>query len=152
MTAYDILLVLHNLVRWLVLIAGILAAVRAIVGWIGSRAWGATDRQLGLLFTISLDIQVLIGLLLYFIFSPWTTPYFSDFGAAMGNDQARFFLVEHSALMLVALALAHVGRAQSKKATPDLNKHKRAAIFFTLAMIAILLAIPWNLSPLLRLG
>lgn len=151
-TAYEILLVLHNLIRWVVLIAGVLAVVMAITGWLGNRNWGATDNRIGLLFTGSLDLQVLIGLLLYFIFSPITTSNFSNFGQAMGNEEIRFFLVEHSLLMVIAVVLAHIGRAQSKKATPDTNKHKRAAIFFTLAIIAILLAIPWTGRPLFRLG
>lgn len=147
-----ILLILHNLLRWVVLIAGVLAVIKAIAGWMGNRNWGSADRQLGLIFTISLDLQVLIGLLLYFVFSDITTSSFSNFGEAMGNSGTRFFLVEHSLLMIVALIFAHIGRSQSKKASPDVNKHKRAAIFFTVAIILILVAIPWTGRPLLRLG
>ncbi len=142
-TAYSISLTLHSIVRWFVLIFGILAAAKAIIGWMRGQSWAAADRQLGLLFTISLDIQVLLGLLLYFVLSPRTTQAFANFGEAMANADTRFFLVEHSLLMVIALVLAHIGRAQSKKASPDVNKHKRAAIFFTLALIAIIVAIPW---------
>lgn len=147
----NIVLILHNLVRWVVLIAGILAAIKAIAGWMGNRSWGSSDRQLGLIFTISLDLQVLLGLLLYFVFSDITTNSFSNFGEAMSNSATRFFLVEHSLMMLVALALAHIGRSQSRKAQTDVDKHKRAAIFFTIAIVVILLAIPWAGSPLIRL-
>lgn len=142
-SAYEIVLSLHSIVRWLVLFAGILAAIKAIIGWIGNRPWQSLDNQLGLLFTISLDIQVLLGLILYFVLSPRTTNAFSNFGDAMGDATARFFLVEHSLMMIVALVLAHIGRSQSKKASPDVNKHKRAAIFFTLALVLTLIAIPW---------
>ena len=152
MTLYEVFLILHNIVRWIVVLAGIAAAVKAIIGWAGSRDWNSSDRQLGLLFTVSLDVQVLIGLLLYFVLSPLTTSNFANFGEAMGNPDTRFFLVEHIAIMVVALVLAHVGRSLSKKATADQDKHRRAAIFFTLAIVAILLAIPWAGRPLLRLG
>lgn len=102
------------------------------------------DNRWGLGFTVSLDVQVLLGLLLYFVFSPITTAAFSDFGAAMANSAVRFFLVEHSLIMIVALILAHVGRALAKKADTDVGKHKRAAIFYTLAMLSILAVIPWG--------
>ncbi|MFW6096644.1 MAG: hypothetical protein ACOC9Z_01140 [Chloroflexota bacterium] len=149
--AYDITLTLHNLLRWIVLIAGLLAAIKAIIGWMQNGPWGSADRQLGRLFTVSLDIQVLLGLILYFVLSPVTTTNFSNFGEAMGNADIRFFLVEHLALMIVAVALAHIGSSRSRKAELDRNKHRLAAIFFTLAMIAIVVSIPWA-RPLFRFG
>src|SRR5690606_21920613 len=99
---YSIFLTLHNLLRWIVLIAGVLAAIKSIMGWMQSQPWTSSDRQLGRLFTISLDIQVLLGLVLYFVLSPVTTNNFSNFGDAMGNADIRFFLVEHLALMIIA--------------------------------------------------
>lgn len=140
---YNIFLTLHNLLRWLVLIAGVLAAIKAIIGWMQSQPWRSSDRQLALLFTISLDIQVLLGLVLYFVLSPITTNNFSNFGEAMGNADIRFFLVEHIVVMLLAVALAHIGSSRARKAEPDRNKHRNAAIFFTLALIAILAGTPW---------
>ncbi len=141
---YPIILATHNIFRWLVLIFGLLAIIRAYRGWFGKRQWTAMDNRWGLGFTVSLDVQVLLGLLLYFVFSPITTAAFSDFGAAMANSAVRFFLVEHSLIMIVALILAHVGRALAKKADTDVGKHKRAAIFYTLAMLSILAVIPWG--------
>lgn len=152
MTAYNITLILHNIVRWVVVLAGLAATIKAIIGWTGQRPWRSSDRQLGLLFTISMDLQVLIGLLLYFVLSPITTSNFSNFGEAMGNAGVRFFLVEHSALMIVALVLAHVGSSRAKKAATDIARHRATAIFFALALIALIVAIPWTGRPLLRLG
>jgi F0F1-type ATP synthase membrane subunit c/vacuolar-type H+-ATPase subunit K len=152
MSAHTIILSLHSVLRWIVLIAGVAAAGRAIAGWIRQMEWRGLDRRLGLLFTVSMDVQVLLGLVLYLFLSPVTTGNFSNFGEAMSNPDARFFLVEHLVLMLVAVALAHVGRSRSQKAAEDKTKHARAALFFTLALVAILLAIPWGSRPLLRLG
>jgi hypothetical protein len=152
MTAYNIALVLHNIVRWVVVLAGLAAAIKAIIGWTGQRSWHTADRQLGLLFTISMDLQVLIGLLLYLVLSPVTTSNFSNFGQAMGNADVRFFLVEHSVLMIVALVLAHVGSSRARKAATDIARHRTVAIFFTLALIVLIVAIPWTGRPLLRLG
>lgn len=149
MSAYNIVLSLHNIIRWLVVIGGAVAAIRALYGWLAGRPWRPLDNQLGLLFTISMDIQVLLGLLLYFILSPITTSNLSSIGDAMSNPTARFFLVEHSLVMIVALGLAHAGRSLAKKAEDDTRKHMRAAIFFTIALLLVLALIPWN-RPLLR--
>jgi hypothetical protein len=138
------LVTLHSLIRWLVLLAGLAAAGRAIYGLLSRAPWQELDNRLGLLFTISLDLQVLLGLVLYFLVSPITTQNFSNFGEAMGNPAVRFYLVEHSAIMIVALALAHVGRSRAKKAENAVAKRRYAATFFALALLAILAGIPWD--------
>jgi len=151
MSAFDVTLILHNILRWIVLIAGLLAAGRAVAGWRTDGEWTQLDNRLGLLFTISFDIQVLLGIVMYLFLSPITTGGFSDFGAAMGNSEVRFYLVEHSVVMLLALGLAHAGRAAAKGAHAARTRHRRAAIFFSIAVILILALIPWG-RPLLRLG
>lgn len=148
MSAYNIVLALHNIIRWIVVIGGLVAALRAIYGWLAGRPWRTLDNQLGLLFTVSMDIQALLGLLLYVVLSPITTSSFSDIGGAMSDPGARFYLVEHIAAMFVALVLAHAGRSLAKRAQDDKGKHMRAAIFFTIAMLLVLALIPWN-RPLL---
>jgi uncharacterized membrane protein len=146
---YPLLLSLHNLLRWVVVIAGVLAIVRALIALSGKRPWAMLDDRLSLIFTISLDVQVLLGLLLYVVFSPLTTAAFANFGAAMADSEMRFWLVEHISVMVVALVLAHIGRSRAKKAVGDTAKYKQIAIFFTLALLAVLLAIPWA-RPLIR--
>lgn len=141
---YPFVLSLHSIVRWLVVIIGVIAVARAFIGWLGGRQWQQLDDRLGLGFTTILDINLLLGLLLYFFLSPVTTGAFKDFGAAMSDSNARFFAVEHISVMIVAIIVAHIGRSRSKKATEDKSKFKQAAIFFGLAMLLVLLAIPWQ--------
>ncbi len=152
---YDLLLTLHSLFRWVVVVAALFAVGRAWLGWLGRRAWARLDERLGLAFTVSMDVQLLLGALLYFV-SPLVQGAFQDLGAAMGNQGLRFFTLEHFLLMLIAVALAHVGRAMSRRVEGDQDKHRRAAIFFGLAVILVLIAIPWPFlpygRPLLRLG
>ena len=92
---YNLTLILHNLFRWLILIIGVLAVIRAFIGWFGKKEWTQLDDRLGLGFTVSMDIQLLLGLLLYFVFSPITKKAFQDFGAAMADSNLRYFAVEH---------------------------------------------------------
>lgn len=141
---YIWILSLHNLLRWLVVIGGVLAFGGALWGWFGKRDWTRLDDGLGLIFAVGLDVQVLIGLLLYFIFSPLTTAALQNISAVLQDSTLMFFVVEHGVTMLAALALAHAGRALTKKAAHAAGKHQRAAIFFGLALLAIFVAMPWG--------
>jgi hypothetical protein len=89
---------------------------------------------------------VLLGLLLYLFLSPFTSLAFDDFGAAMRNSALRFWAVEHVLGMLIGIALAHIGRARIARAAAA-RKHRLAAIFFGLALLAILVSIPWPGMP-----
>jgi hypothetical protein len=145
---YTGLLHSHNLLRWLVLIVMILAVAFAVYGWTAKRPFTKKDNITGLLLTIFVDLQLVIGLILYFFVSPFTKAAFADFGAAMKNSELRFYAVEHFILMLIALILIHIGRVKSKKAFTDVKKHRMAAIFYGIAFILILAGIPWD-RPLL---
>lgn len=152
---YSLVLLLHSYVRWLVLIAGILAVVRALGAMSSGRSWDSGDDGISRLFTGSLDLQMLMGLLLYAVLSPFTTEAFGDMGAAMRNPQLRFWVVEHLFGMVVAVALAHIGWARIKRSSAGgERRHRQALIFYGLAMLMILLTIPWpgllNGRPLLR--
>ncbi len=135
---------LHNTLRWLLLIVIVVTLVKYLMGWLGSKPWTKTDNLLGIVFTSLMDIQLLTGLVLYFFLSPVIKLAFSDFGAAMKDSELRFYAVEHILMMVVAVALVHVGRAKSKKAKTDKSKFKVAGIFFLIALVVILAAIPWS--------
>ncbi len=136
---YVFLLDLHDLLRWVIVIVGVVAVAMALRGAFARAAWTPQQNALGRLFTISVDLQLLIGLLLYFVFSPITTGAFRDFGAAMKDDHTRFFLVEHLPVMVVAIVLIHIGAARARR----VNRARPAALFYSIAMVLMLLAIPW---------
>jgi cytochrome c biogenesis factor len=133
--------------RWLVVIFALLAVFQAYRAWIGRKPATKLDQRLGMLFSSSLDLQVLVGLILYFVLSPITTGALRNFGGAMANANTRYFLVEHALVMLVAVVLVHVGRSLARRAGKSAVSAQRLAIFYTLAILAILLAIPWPFLP-----
>ena len=143
MHVYEFLLNFHSGVRWLVLLVAIVAIGQAYVGWLGKRPWTSLADRLGLIFTITLDVQFLLGLILYFV-SPLVQGALSDFGAAMARPELRFFAVEHVALMLLAVVVAHVGRVLAKRAATDTAKYQRSALLYTVSIVLVLLGIPWN--------
>lgn len=141
---YTGLLHTHNLFRWLVLIVLILAVGFALIGWFKKQEWTKKDNITGLLLTIFMDIQFLVGIILYAFVSPITKAAFNDFGAAMKNADLRFYAVEHISLMIIALILVHIGRTKTKKAVAPWKKHRAATIFYGIALLLILASIPWD--------
>ncbi|MEO7523964.1 MAG: hypothetical protein ABIT58_07700 [Ferruginibacter sp.] len=135
-------LVFHNILRWAVLFFGLWTVINALTGVAGKRAFSSNDNKSNLFFMISCDIQLLVGLTLYFS-NPWFDMLKTKGGAVMKDSTLRFFTVEHALMMILAWILVHVGRTSVKKATTDAGKHKKMLLFFGLALLLILAAIPW---------
>jgi hypothetical protein len=144
---YSVVLLVHSWLRWLVVLVALLSLSRALAGRAGHKLWGNADERSLQLFTISLDIQFLFGLILYIGISPITAVAFQNLSAAMRDPSLRFFVVEHAIGMIAAVALAHVGRVKVRKAATADAKHRTALLFVTLALIAILISIPWPWMP-----
>jgi hypothetical protein len=123
-------LFVHSLLRWFVLAAAVYAVVRAFARDYGAGRW----------FSRLLDLQVALGLLLYWL-SPITSSALSNMSGAMQNRVARFWTVEHAFSMVVAVALVHIGAARAKKGKGGV------AVLYLLALLAILAGIPWPFLP-----
>jgi hypothetical protein len=145
----NILVALHNIGRWVIIILAIIALFRAYRGWLGKREWLDVDRKAGIFFTVGLDVQLLLGVILW-IFGNWGIKAFDLAESVEGGGRLSvlYFAVDHAVSMLVAVVLAHIGTATAKKIKDSVNKHKRVAIFFTLSILLILTAIPWTQRPL----
>jgi hypothetical protein len=140
---YLLLLVAHSGLRWVVLFAGVAALGGAVGGVATRRAWLPADNLRGLLFAVSLDVQVLVGLVLYVGFSPMAMPALGDMAGTMRDPVLRFYAVEHLIGAIAALALAHVGRARARRGTDPTARHKSTLVFTGLALAVLMLSIPW---------
>jgi len=125
------LLSFHSIWRWVLLVAAVLVVVKSLTGWLGRRAWTSLDDRLGLAYVVTVDVQVLVGLIIWL------------FGAvglrtltqAMGNPGLRFLVLEHPILMLISMAFAHVGRGRSKRLLDPVAKHRSAFVFYSLSLL-----------------
>jgi hypothetical protein len=90
-----------------------------------------------------LDLQFVIGLLLFAVFSPLTRQAFSDVGGAMRDAPVRYFLIEHPVIMLAAIGAAHVGAVKVRRATTDAERFQSASVWLGLSLAALAGFIPW---------
>src|SRR5215211_982213 len=126
---YNILVHLHSVGRWIVLILLLIAIFNSIVA--GRRPFIKSDARTGTLLVIFTDLMLLIGIALWFFGSKgYNVLKGANMGDVMKEPFSRFFTVEHTIGMLVAIILIHVGKAQARKAISDKAKHKRTLIFY----------------------
>jgi len=123
----------HSLLRYFILIALIVVIVKALLGLVNKQPYTKLDNKLGLYLFIFTHMQLLIGLILYFV-SP-----FVKFGSeTMSDKTTRYWTVEHLTAMIIAIVLITVARISLKRMTADEAKHKRTLIYNTLALLIIL--------------
>ena len=139
----------HNILRWVIVLLAIYALFRLITGWVSKKSWTLKDQKSVTYLVISLDLQLIFGLLLYFVFSDITKAAFADFGSAMSNQVLRFFTLEHSLMMAAGIVLVHLANTVGKKNLPDQKKWTRVTIMIGVALLLILAGIPWK-RPLLQ--
>jgi hypothetical protein len=134
------LLHLHSLLRWVVVIAGVVAILRAQQGVAGNAPY---RRLPGTIFVTSLHLQLVIGLALYFGSSVIVDSFLAAPGPSMKDGLLRFFGVEHLVTMLLAIVIATIGSAKARRGADDVAKNKAARLFFAVAFVLLLIGIPW---------
>ena len=147
---YSSALWLHSWLRWAVLLTGLVAWLRAISGKTARRPWTPQDELWGLLLTISVDLQFLVGVVLYAFLSPIVRQGLRNFSVAMQINVVRFFTIEHAIGMIAGIALVHIGRVKIRKAADADRKHRLAMVFFGIALVLMIISIPWPGLPVAR--
>ena len=139
---YTFLLHLHSVGRWIVLLLLLVAIFNSLVA--GDRPFIRTDARTGTILVIFADLMFLIGLAIWFFGGKGYKAIQSmGMSAVMKDSYYRFFAIEHITMMLIAIILIHVGKVQGRKAISDKAKHRRTLIFYLLALLLILISIPW---------
>lgn len=118
----------HSGWRYIVFLALVVVIVRMLIGWLAKGKWGMWDQRLTLLTTISLDIQLLLGILLWIGEARW----------AGDNVLASW---EHPVTMFLAVAAAHITSTQIKKRDVDIDKFRTGAIGFLIAALIVALGV-----------
>jgi hypothetical protein len=137
-TFYIVIRHLHSIVRWL-LLAGLLGSVvLAISGLSDSKGLGNRGRLFARLTVYFAHLQFLVGLLLYFV-----SPRVIFSADSMRSPILRFFLVEHTSAMLLAVILITIGHNRVKKAVTGVQSARSLLWFYLISLVIILAMIPW---------
>jgi hypothetical protein len=138
---HTIINTLHSYNRYLILAALVYVLYRSWSGWMGKKSFEKADNTASVALLGLAHLQLLLGLIQYFVTSTYTRDGMADMGAAMKNEWLRYFTVEHAFMMILAVVFIQVGRTTSKKATTDEAKHKKLAIWTTAATVLVVAAL-----------
>ena len=116
---YDTVKMLHSYWAYLVLIILIIAVINAIIGLTGKKEYDAKAFRISLFGLIVSHIQLLIGIILYFV-SPWFSNWSELGGGVMSDSSSSLYLVEHPFINCLAVVLITIGYSM------DLNKSASA--------------------------
>lgn len=135
---------LHSLWAYLVVIMIIITVGNALISLVRKRAFTAKDLRIPLFALIATHLQILIGLVLFFI-SPMIRWFSSgDKGMIMKDSTLRLYNVEHPLIMIIAVILITIGFSRHKKKVSSASKFKIILVFYGIALLLILSRIPWQ--------
>ena len=141
----DTLQFIHSGWAYLVLLILVLATLNALYKFFGDKEFDAKDFRISLFALITMHIQVLIGIVLFFTKDYFTTiSEVGGMGEVMKNDALRKLIVEHPITMILAVALVTIGYSKHKKKLTSKPKFKMLAIFYSIALLLVLYMIPWQ--------
>ena len=116
------MLLIHSVLRWVVVILGLITVVKFLVGWLQKSQFGPLDARLARWFTIALDSQVLVGIILLV----WS-------GIATGAWPRQRF--EHAFLMIVAVVVAHLSARW--RTADDTTRFRNTFIAFAVSLVLV---------------
>jgi hypothetical protein len=144
---YPVLLVVHNALRWLVFGSLLAALGGSYWGWVKNRTYRPIDQTLRVVATSLAHTQLLVGFYLY-AKSPIVSYYWKFSPDASQAPEFRFFSLIHISLMIISVVIMTIGSSKAKRQRSAQQKFKTTAIYFTISLLLILVAIPWPFSPL----
>jgi len=130
----------HSGWAYLALLLLVVAIVNAIIGSVSNKEFSSKDRKIALFGLIAIHIQLLVGLVLYFV-SPLGKASFGQ----MKDAALRLTSLEHPLVNIIAIALITIGWSKHKKGATNDAKFKSIALFYALGLILILARLPWSL-------
>ncbi len=142
MEAYSFFKGFHSGFRFIVLILILAAIIQAFAGWLGNKPYTEGSRKLSLFTLISAHVQLLIGLILYFL-----SPFVQFSSAAMKAAETRYWTVEHITMMIIAILIITIGYSRSKKIDLPRKKHRAVALFYLAAVLIIVAAVMQSHRP-----
>jgi hypothetical protein len=138
----EFIIKIHSFLRWALLLLMLVSIVKAAMSTSGKNPYTSSDRKRTLFTMIAAHLQLVIGIILY-LQSSVVQAGLSNMGAAMKTASLRYWTVEHISMMIIAIVFITIGNIRSKKMDTDASKYKQVLIWFGLALLVIIAAMPW---------
>lgn len=143
---YAIFLSIHSWIRWVVLICLVISVIKAYLGLRGATAFSSIDNALRHWTATAAHIQLVVGIIIY-TQSPLVSFFWKNLDVAVHDSEILFFGLIHIAFMFLSIVLVTIGSALAKRRNTDPEKFKTVFVWFIIALLLILIAIPWPFSP-----
>ena len=131
----------HSGLAYLALLALVLVIIWALVGALSGRDFQEKDRKIALIAFILCHIQLLVGLILYFVSSIGFSLLAG--GGTMSDATARLTALEHPLINILAIVLISVGFIRAKKLESSTAKFRSIYMMYAVGLLLILSRIPW---------
>lgn len=129
---------LHSTLAIILLLALVIAIAITLANYFGKKPY---NRKIALLGLISAHLQLLVGLVIYFV-SPLGIQSFS--GENMKNSLSRLYFLEHPLMMIIAIIFITIGYSKGKKQVDAQTANRTVSIFYIIGLILVLSRIPWS--------
>ena len=137
---------IHSYWAYIVLLVLVIAIGNALIGRISNKSFTIKDLRISLFALIVTHIQLLVGLILYFV-SPRFSAWQEGVGAVMGDSSLRLYLVEHPVTNILAVILITMGWSMHKRQAENGKKFMRIGLFYFFGLVLLLSRIPWSEWP-----
>lgn len=138
-------LLIHSSLRWVILLTLLIHLYCIYTGYFRNKPFTKFNRIFSHVTVGFIHLQFVIGLYVYYT-SEKINIFLADVKGSMAISELRFFAVEHSLIMLIAIIIITIGSFKSKRIEDERKKYKTQIIYFTIGLVLILAAIPWNMS------
>ncbi|NNL15303.1 MAG: hypothetical protein HKO81_01525 [Flavobacteriaceae bacterium] len=140
---YETTQIIHSYWAYLVLLILTLATFNALIKLLGKKEFNNNDLRISLFTVIVSHIQLVIGLILYFV-SPLGLKSIQNNGMGGLDSFARQVAVEHPFVGILGIILITVGFSKHKKKLTAGKKFKTITIYYFIAWLLIFSRIPWS--------
>ena len=134
----DVVINIHRVVSTIFTLTAIVVLVRSVKGWRLKKPYLKRDRNLTAFLLGLLYVQLVAGLLLYFVLDSQRSGAASIAEATRAMSM-RFWALEHFIIMMFALLLSQLGWIFISKSKLDQNKHKNTLFYFGTAILLIII-------------
>ncbi len=142
----EILQTVHSYLAYVALAVLFIAVANAVLGLFGNKMFTMEkDLRISLFALIICHIQLLVGLLLYFVStSGFKAIQLVGMEGVTSNPAARLLALEHPLINIIAVVLITIGWSRHKKYLEGNKKFRSIAVFYGLGLFLILSRIPWG--------